>query len=54
MDLDHSPNGSFKVVSLWLWGREDLNWVCAPRNTLGGGKERREEVEEGEREEKEE
>ena len=45
MYLDHSPNGSFKVVSLWFWGIEDLNWVCAPRNTLGegggGGRRRR-------------
>ena len=34
VDLDHSPDGSFKIVSLWFWGIEDLNWVCAPRNAL--------------------
>ena len=54
MDLDHSPNGSFKVVSLWLWGIEDLNWVCAPKNTLGEGGGEGEEEREGKEEEEEE
>ena len=56
VDLDHSPDGSFKIVSLWSWGIEDLNWVCAPRNALENekGKVKVKEEEEEEEEEKEE
>ena len=48
VDLDHSPDGSFKIVPLWFWGIEDLNWVCAPRNTLEEEEEKEEEEEEEE------
>ena len=34
VDLYDSPDGSFKVVPLWLRSVEDLHRVSATRNTL--------------------
>ena len=34
VDLDHCPDGGFKVVSFRLWCVEDLNRMGPPRNTL--------------------
>jgi len=36
MNLDHSSDGSLKIVPLWLRGIEDLNWMCTTRDTQQG------------------
>ena len=58
MNLDHSSDGSLKIVPLWLRGIEDLNWMCTTRYTLEcvwggreGGREGRKEMEGDEEEE---